>query len=384
MMQKATRQHTKQHNSRLVLKTIYDHAEISRAEIARLTHLTRTTVSELVSDLIADGLVEETGTGISIGGKPPILLSVNPVARQLVTLDLSGDHFEGALVDLQGRLLKRIVLPDDLLEGEQALNAVCDLVDSLVTAASAPVAGIGVGSPGLIDTGLGVVRRAVNLNWVDMPLQQHLAARFDLPVVVANDSHLSAMAEYMFGEGRGISNLIVIKVSQGIGSGIVLDGQLYYGDGFGAGEIGHIRAAENNIRCTCGNTGCLETVASTRAILRQISGKLPTNGLYSLGQVVEAYHSGAIAVQEVVHQAAACLGATIAYMAGILNIHNIILTGPVRAFGESFLDVVRAEVASRLLLNLAEEIDIRFSSLGDDDVLLGASALILSQEFGLP
>jgi predicted NBD/HSP70 family sugar kinase len=89
-------------------------------------------------------------------------------------------------------------------------------------------------------------------------------------------------------------------------------------------------------------------------------------------------------VQEVVHQAAACLGATIAYMAGILNIHNIILTGPVRAFGESFLDVVRAEVASRLLLNLAEEIDIRFSSLGDDDVLLGASALILSQEFGLP
>jgi predicted NBD/HSP70 family sugar kinase len=384
MMQKATRQHTKQHNSRLVLKTIYDHAEISRAEIARLTHLTRTTVSELVSDLIVEGLVEETGTGISIGGKPPILLSVNPVARQLVTLDLSGDHFEGALVDLQGRLLKRIVLPDDLLEGEQALNAVCDLVDSLVTAASAPVAGIGVGSPGLIDTGLGVVRRAVNLNWVDMPLQQHLAARFDLPVVVANDSHLSAMAEYMFGEGRGISNLIVIKVSQGIGSGIVLDGQLYYGDGFGAGEIGHIRAAENNIRCTCGNTGCLETVASTRAILRQISGKLPTNGLYSLGQVVEAYHSGEVAVQEVVHQAAACLGATIAYMAGILNIHNIILTGPVRAFGESFLDVVRAEVASRLLLNLAEEIDIRFSSLGDDDVLLGASALILSQEFGLP
>ena len=264
---KATHQQTRAYNQGLVLRTLYDRGPVSRADVARMTGLTRTTVSDVVAEFVAEGLVREVGRGPSSGGKAPILLQVVEDARLLIGLDLGEREFTAALVDLRGEIRRVERTPVEGRDGDAALEAVYRLVDTLVADNPGLLLGIGVGTPGLVDTDTGTIRWAVNLDWQDLPLGALLRQRYDLPTHVANDSRAAALGEYLFaGEGRS-PNLIAIKVGQGIGAGIVLGGELFGGDSHGAGEIGHTTAVEGGAPCRCGRSGCLETVASSRAIL---------------------------------------------------------------------------------------------------------------------
>ena len=168
-MKKATQQHTKRHNRDLVLGTVFGNATVSRAEIARITGLTRTTVSQIVAGLMDEGLVQEVGVGSSRGGKSPILLSVVADSRHLIGLDLAQDRFSGALVNLRGEIRQTLDLPVPSGDGDAALGAVYQLLDGLIAAATRPLVGIGVGTPGLVDARHGVVVNAVNLNWRNLP-----------------------------------------------------------------------------------------------------------------------------------------------------------------------------------------------------------------------
>ncbi len=383
-MQKATRQQIKEHNTRLVLKTIYSQEQISRADIARTTRLTRTTVSDIVGDLIGSGLLEEAGFGFSIGGKPPILLNLLDNSRQVGCVDLSSDEFQGALVNLRGKITKRISLDTNDESEKTSLDCLFKLVDSLIETATSPLIGIGIGSPGLIDTQHGIVRQSVNLGWKNLPLKNMLEARTGLPIYIANDSHIAALAEYTFGKKRQVANMAVIKVGPGVGAGIVVSGEIYYGDGFNAGEIGHISVVDGGSQCMCGNYGCLETVSSTRAILRQaraLPGK-PSN--LSMEDIVDFYTAGDAEIRSIVDRAGHYLGIAIANLIGILDIHHIVISGSPVCFGEPFLAAVREPVRKQVLSTMADTAEITCSSLGTDNVILGASALVLSQVYGLP
>jgi N-acetylglucosamine repressor len=393
--QKATREQTRAHNSKLVLKTIYERLEISRADVARETRLTRTTVSDVVSDLMAQGLVEEVGYGPSEGGKPPILLSVADDSRHLIGIDLASDEFRGAVVNLRGQIHFQTSLPLDGQDGDAALGVVYDLVDRLAAATTSPLLGIGIGTPGLMDPLNGVVRRAVNLNWQDLPLRSLLEERYGLPVYVANDCHVAALAEFTFGSGQGAENLVVIKIDHGIGAGIVLNGRPYYGDTFGAGEIGHLTVVENGLLCRCGNTGCLETVASARAIVKQaraIALDDPQSVLYPLAtspraltvlRICGAALDGDEAIRQVVRAAGHYLGMVVANMVGVLSVRRIFIAGSITCLDDILLDVIREEVACRALAPVASETEIEMSTMGADIVILGASALVLIRELGL-
>ena len=245
---KATHQETRAHNSRLVLGTIYDRGPISRAALARSTGLTRTTVSDVVADLIRDGLTREVGRGPSTGGKAPILLAFAADARHLVGLDLGENVFRGAIVDLRGEVRSTIEVAVDGRDGDLALERVFRLVDHLLAGTHRPILGIGIGTAGLIDTTIGTVLEAVNLDWHGLPLGALLQARTGLPVYVANDSQATALAEHVFGGPRA-ANLVVVKVGDGIGAGLILGGRLFQGDGFGAGEIGHTTVRPDGDAC---------------------------------------------------------------------------------------------------------------------------------------
>ena len=171
---KATHQLTKQHNRDLILRTIFSRDSISRAETARVTHLTRTTVSEVVNGLLAEGLVEEVGRGESIGGKSPILLSIVADSRYLIGLNLAQDKFTGAVVNLRGEIKELVEIPVHDDNGENALQLVYKILDQLTRKKLKPIVGIGVGTPGLVNTREGVVINAVNLKWQDLPLSQLL------------------------------------------------------------------------------------------------------------------------------------------------------------------------------------------------------------------
>lgn len=394
-MKKATQEQTKEHNTALILSTIYQGQNLSRADVARLTGLTRSTVSDIVADLLGIGLVLETGQGPSAGGKPPTFLGLAPDARHIIGIDLASGEFRGAIVNLQGEIKHRLRIPIQERSGEEALNSVYDLIDQLLAVTEQPILGIGIGAPGLMDAEQGIVRNAVNLEWVDLPLGSILEERYHLPVYIANDSQISAMAEYNFGESQRIPNLLLIKLGRGVGAGIVLNQQLFHGDGFGAGEAGHIKVEEEGELCRCGNRGCLETKISSRAIrrrARQIMADHPDSLLHQFSsdpktltteQIVEAYRGGDPAVIAMIDEVGVALGKALAYLVSTLNVHRVVLAGSVSAFGEGITRPALQTLSSRVLSSLLEGTEIVTSELGEDIVVLGAAGLVLQSELGI-
>ena len=393
--QKATHKQTKAHNSQLAFRTIYDHDRISRADIARATGLTRTSVSDLVRDLLDQRLVEEVGRGPSAGGKAPILLRVVDEARHLIGVDLANSEFRGAVVNLRGEIRQTVRLPVKSDSGDEALALVYELIDALLASTDKPLLGIGIGTPGLIDTDHGVVQQAVNLDWQNLPLGSLLQARYKLPIYVANDSQLAALAEHTFGGGQRLTNLVVIKAGRGIGAGIVLNGQLFQGDGSGAGEIGHIAVVEDGLPCRCGNFGCVETVASTRAVVRKAQALAPAHpasllnrlsaepGAITIDALREAFEAGDDLARQIVLEAGRYLGIAAAGLVGALNVQHILVVGNMTRFGQPWLEAIRQEMLKRSLAMLARRTHIEMGQLEPNVVILGASALLLTRELGL-
>lgn len=390
--QKLTRDETKSHHQHLALKLIYANSEISRADIARATGLTRTAVSAVVAELLAAGLVEELGQGPSAGGKPPTLLRVVVGARQIIGIDLAGAALRGCVFDLRGQPVHQASVPF-LAGGRGTLDLVQELTDRLVALADRPLLGIGVGLPGLIDTQLGIVQQAVNLGWQELALGDLLTERYGLPVYLLNDSQAAALAEYTFANPTRAADLAVMLVEQGVSAGLVIGGQLYQGGGHsGASEIGHVRAVEGGELCACGHFGCLETVAGQRAILRwartiylnqpgsllrQLAADSPQ---IDLAAVVAAYRAGDPALTQMVTQLGRYLGIAATNLAVALNVPLIILAGSVAQFGDPLAQAVKAEMLQRSFAPLAELTEVRVSALGADAVMLGAAALLLANE----
>jgi len=394
LLEKATRQHTKEHNSQLVLRTIYDSNEISRADLARLTRLTRTTISDVVAQLIERGLVEEVGHGRSSGGRMPILLSVIDDSRHLIGINLMDVELSGALINLRGTIRKRACRALQRRDAESVLALTYDLIDELVQQATRPLLGIGISTPGLMDSSAEVVRRAVNFGWQDLHLKALIQSRYRLPVYMGNLAHMAALAEYTCG-GQKRKNLVVIHISQGIGAGIILDGELFHGDSYGAGEIGHAVVVEDGRLCNCGNYGCLETVADSRAIVRRVQELARTAPASQLlraagdpaeidfGQAVRAFHAGDPTVGQVIDEVGRYLGIAAAQLVSILNIERIVITGPIARFGRPLRDVIGRELLKRSLPTLAQSTEIVVVEEQPDTILLGISALLLNHELGL-
>ena len=379
--EKATHQQTRTFNQQLVLRALHDHSPLSRADLARLTGLTRTSVSDLVGTLIDDGLIEEVGRGRSSGGKSPILLRVAPDGRHLIGLDLGEAQFSGAVVNLRGEILRSIRLPLEGRDGEAAVELVLQLVDALRADDRSPLLGIGIGAPGIIDTSTGTVRWSVNLDWAELRLGPLLEERYGMPVVVANDSHAAALAELTFFRRPRPNNLIVIKVGRGVGAGIILNGQLFQGDGYGAGEFGHVSMGSAGAPCRCGREGCLETIASMRALVDAAGAVEPS--ITDEGGLVAAFLAGVSGIRRIVLDAARELGVAVGWLIGVLNVRHVLLVGPVAEFGDDWLDEVRRYARASVLPLLARDTQIEFGHVHDDVVVLGASALLMEQQLGL-
>ncbi len=369
-------------NLQAALQHVYREGTTSRASISRGTGLTRATVSELVSQLVRSALVHEVGPGASSGGKPPTMLTMNAAGRSIVAIDLGRRPFRGALVDLSGHIGRRVDGRRETVRGDEGLREVFRLVRSLVGAASAPVLGIGVGTPGIVDPD-GAVVEASNLGWHDVPLRRELAERTGLSVTVANDAHVGALAE--FGTHPS-ENLVVVKVGMGIGAGIVVDGHLHLGDRPAAGEIGHIRVREPGLPCRCGNAGCLETVASVPSIVRsaaEIAGSVADVDELPWDAGKLSAELGPAPVQEAIASAGRSVGAVLAHVVAILDIHRVVVSLELAGAIEPFVSAIRDEVAARVLPDLAPLIELAPSESGPDLVLSGAAALVLRNELGV-
>ena len=394
--EKATREQTKRHNNRLVLKTVYDRDMSSRAELARITNLTATTVSATIAELITDGLVEEIGSVSTERGKPPTLIRLVKDARQVIALDISRNIFRGAILNLRGEVLRQKDITINGDTGDYALAAVYQLIDALRTGISSPLLGIGIGAPGIIDYTNGIIRQAVNLGWSNLPLVEKLAKHYDLAVHIVNDNQAVLLAEFIFGQHKNCADLIVIRVGHGIGAGIMLNGQLLHG--YGTGEIGHVVVVDGGEQCSCGNFGCLETVASNRAIVKraralayrhqnsQLNQLALTPEAITIETVIQAFSKGDPLLTPIIADVGHYLGIAIAHLVGVVGTPPILLCGRVAHFGQFLLDLIEQEVCKRSLTGRLNKPKIDVVSLKSnisDIVILGAAASLLTHELGL-
>ena len=350
-------------NLALVLQAIRDTPRLSRADLARATGLTKVTISDLVAELLASDLVRETGTSeIGRPGKPSTLLELDPQGRDVLAMDLSApDQLRGAVVSLVGIPVLTRVRPLNGAVGEQALAAARQLAAELVAAATRPILGLGVGTPGTVNRA-GTVLSAPNLHWADLPLQDLLHADLDVPVRVENDANVAVLAERRIAGGP--DDLVRVHLSRGVGAGLLIGGRLVHGAASDAGEIGHVAIDPDAPRCGCGKIGCLETWASVPALTARIAADPSRRDAV----LAEAGHR---------------LGLALAPVVGMLGLQRIVVGGPPGIATDALLDAARDVIVERTRSPFRPQLELTASALGEDAVLLGASDLVLLNELGV-
>lgn len=361
---KLRRADSRRHHRAMLLQELFAGGPASRADLARSSGLTRVTVSDLVAELIAEGLLEELGAPVETRvGKPPTLVGLVPDAKQVVAIDLSvDDQVVGAVLTLAGEVVLRDARPLDGRRGAEAAALVEEFAADLAGRSSRPLLGVAVATPGVVSPE-GVVLDAPNLGWRDVPLAETLGATLDLPVYVANDANTAVMGEYTFG-GGGEGGLLLLRLSTGVGAGLVLGGAVLHGNGGAAGEIGHVQVDPGGETCGCGRPGCLETFVAVPRLRRRVA---------------EGAAGGADAV---LRDAGDRLGQALAPVVATLNLGEVVLSGPADLVGP-LAAYAEAGVRDRVMPVSSADFVVRVSTLGDDGVLIGATGVVLSGELGV-
>ncbi|MDY7102348.1 MAG: ROK family transcriptional regulator [Actinomycetota bacterium] len=351
-------------NRGLLLAALHREGQLSRAELARLSGLTPASVSNVMRELLDEGIVAELGQVAGAIGKPATLVGIDPGGRDLLCVDLSDrDELRAAVVDLSGAVRARRSRPRNGATGEAAVALTAELVEEIAGVSDRTVLGLGVGTPGLVDDD-GVVRNAAHLGWEETALAERLASATNVAIHVENDANAAAAGELAFGDGDH-RDLLFVRVNEGLGAGLVLDGEPHRGPGFAAGEIGHVVIDPDGRPCPCGRTGCLETIISAPALAESIAGLGPDEARATLAD------------------AAGRLGAALALVTSALDVGDVVVSGPESLLDDHFCEAAQDAVRARVLPSLAEHVHIRRGAHGDDAVLIGAAAIVAARELGI-
>jgi len=377
-----------------LFELLREHPTTTRTDLVRLSGLSKATVSEAIGALLEQGFLNEVGKRQPGRGRSQVVLEFAPRARLVLGAQFTERGCHAVLADLRAA---PIAYADRSLSGSdpaQFVEALVACVDELRLQADAPIIGLGVGAPGLIDpTGREVIV-SVPHSWQHVPICDMLEARLGLPVVAANRAKAAALGEYWQGEHTSPAerdNLVYVFVGSGIVAGFVMGGDLYLGSGGAAGELGHVTVLPDGPVCGCGNRGCLHMLASESAIVRAVRTRarrqtgsalqqsLPMQslGVIALPLLIDAASQGDELVLETVYEAASYLGIAIANVVNLMNPSLVVIGGPVAEFGAPFIDQVRTEVHQRALWDALHGVMIVPSALGDNAGTVGAAALYL-------
>ena len=383
-------------NLAATFKTIRERGPISRTAIAKLLRLNRSTISRLVDQLMALGLVvegAEIGPSTRRGGRRPVALELNPEAGYLIGLDLSGTNLNGGLADLNGEIIVRCQGPAHLVSdggGEENLRRLIEQTQGLVQACPDPLRiwGVGIGAPAVTLYEEGVVTWAPALGWRDLPLKQMVEQAVGLPVFVENDANLAALGEHWRGAGQGVNDLVAIFIGTGIGAGIVWGGELYRGAHQAAGEVGYMVVNTECLGQRYDRFGCLETLASGPGIAARAKEHIKagegTTLLALAGRdvervtaetVFEAARQGDAVAGTVVDETIQYLSLAVANVSCLLNPEMIIFGGGVARSADLLLDGIRQQVDG--VIPVVPRLVT--SALGKDAIIQGAFAMVLRQ-----
>jgi predicted NBD/HSP70 family sugar kinase len=356
----------------------------SRADVARHTGLSRSTVSTIVASLQAEGLVadrDDDVRGSGGGGRPPTLIALDPRAGFAIGVDFGKRHLAVALADLSHELLaeERREMGDDY-HAEEGMQRAAELVEIVLADSGvdpARVLGVGMGLPGPVHRTGVVGSSAILPGWAGTHAAERMSERLSMQVWLRNDANLGALAESIWGAGRDAAGVVYLKLATGIGAGIVLHGRLFEGAGGTAGEIGHTSLDETGDICRCGSRGCLETYASGSAIAALLSRSL--GDPMSFDDVLARAVDGDPGCRRALADAGRHIGSAVADLCNLINPERIVVGGSMAIAGDVLLDPLREAVGLRAIPSAAEDVQIVPGELGERAELLGAIALVLHE-----
>jgi predicted NBD/HSP70 family sugar kinase len=373
-------------NRQIVLNYVRDREPISRAEIARETALQRSTISTIVEDLKTEGLIEEIGEGESTGGRRPTLLRLRASGALAIGVDITPSGTTIATCDLAGRVLEREDFPVSQ-SPEQLAELIIESVRRLAQGASGqPIEGVGISLPGLVDPDSGRVIYIPYFRWRDWAVVERISRATGLNVLVDNDANASALAELWFGrpEVSEARDFILVLVADGIGTGIVFDGQIYRGERGAAGEFGHmIVGADALVACSCGNHDCWEAFASGRAAgarYAQLSKRRDEASTPAISEVVDRALAGERAAIDALTETAHYLGIGISNLIVGLSPEAVVVGGAIARAWPLVADAL-GETIQRSIRRGLPSARIVASTLGDQPTLMGALSLVLARKF---
>ncbi|MCF2525778.1 ROK family transcriptional regulator [Yinghuangia soli] len=383
----STVQDLRRGNRAEVLLRLYADGPLARPELARLTGLSQATVSNVVGDLLDAGIVTEAGAVDSSGGRPRMLLRIDPGYATVIGVDVGETRVKVELFDLGMRELARAdyALTDQGTDVDQVVAAILAGLEKVSGHAGvdpARIMGVGIGVPGLVEHGDELLVHGQTMGWRAVPLVRLLQEGGAVPpLMVDNGAKTMGQAEMWFGAGRGADHAVMILLGSGIGASIVTDGKPYRGSTTSAGEIGHLTVAIDGRRCRCGAIGCLEAYVGAEAVLDRYREQRPDDTLTGadeetrIAALVAAADLDAVAA-EVLDTTARYLGAGIGNLVNLLNPRRIVLGGWAGlAMGNRMLPAIQTYAAAHSLHRPFEGTSIELARLGADAVALGAATL---------
>lgn len=386
---------TKELNRRLILEQIRGREPISRSDIVDATGLSKAAVSSIVAELMEAGLVEEIGSQSTAIGRPRILLSLIPDAAFTVGAELTNQECRVILTNLRAEPVAHFAQP--VSSADLSVETLLDILQSAVLRVTEgidpeQILALGLCVPGIVDPATGQVAFSVLLPWRNVALGQTVAQRFAYPVAVFSRGNAATWGERWYGAGQKAVNMLYVRVGTGIVGGLVINGQPYLGQGFGAGELGHITVQPDGVLCRCGNQGCLATVATVDALLSRVSQLLRDNrenplwlraqddlNSLTLEDIVWAAEAENPVALQALAETGRWLAIAIASAINLLNLDMVIIGGPLEQAGEKLLGPLRAELSQRALPTHLARVAVVPSALKEDAPSIGAASLVLHE-----
>jgi predicted NBD/HSP70 family sugar kinase len=369
-------------NRQIVLNYVRERGPISRAEIAQETALQRSTVSLIVDQLKSGGLIEEV-SGESTGGRPPTLLSLRTADAVAIGVDLGTRRTIVATSDLAGRVLEQEEFRTDP-DSRKTISHIIECARRFITKNGETIEGVGVSLPGMVDQETGTASFIPHFKWRDLEIAAEIRAAIGLAVTADNDANAAALAELWFGrpEIREVRDFILVLIEEGVGTGIVFDGQVYRGKSGAAGEFGHMTIGQDApVACAAGSRGCWEAFASERAaVARYVKSKRGTGGATKFGQLLELAFEGEGEAQSALKETAWYLGLGIANLIQGLSPEAVIVGGPIVRAWSLIANDIRTAVRKNTCRGLPPT-RIIASTLGAEPTLMGALSLVLMTKF---
>ena len=374
-----------------ILNTIRSKKSISRVELAQITGQSRASVTNITARLIENNLVYEKEIKDSKQrGRKRIMLALNPDAAYVVGVKVSAFMISCAVTDMQADIRSSVDMP--VQTSNKPVELVADLIEEGITrcisqAGLTPemISGIGTGIPGLIDRKKGINHWTLFYQKDNIPLRELIQQRFDIPVWVENDANAVTLAHQWFGHGRGIDNFLVITIEDGVGMGIVVNGQLYSGENGMAGEFGHVVMKPDGNPCRCGKNGCLEAYVSNFSIISQAAEILNQDRTHlKYEQVIDAAKNGNSQIETIFHQAGNILANGISGLIQIFSPKRIIFSGKGVEAGDLLFAPMKNHLASLTNQTGWQACEIVFQKFCDTDWARGAASLALQELFKSP